>query len=226
MQRRMQISPSTRAPRSAVGSATARPRGFCHGNSRATARSRVTGFSKTSPGSIGRRSPCGLQAPRQERRGAGADARPERGRSPRRRRRGPRRPDGSRTRSPRIWTASRPSSWSGRSSGRTARIRSWRVSQGARGASSTSSAEAAGKRPDSFWARVERAIERSATEWTFLRPTGFAANTLMWANQIRERGFVRWPYGARPARSSTSATSPTSPSSRSPKTVIPAPATS
>src|SRR3954454_15836190 len=46
------------------------------------------------------------------------------------------------------------------------------------------SAEAAGKRPDSFWATVERAIERSATEWTFLRPTGFAANTLMWAEQI------------------------------------------
>lgn len=57
------------------------------------------------------------------------------------------------------------------------------------------SAEAAGARPDSFWARVERLIERSATEWTFLRPTGFAANTLMWADQIRDAGVVRWPYG-------------------------------
>jgi uncharacterized protein YbjT (DUF2867 family) len=57
------------------------------------------------------------------------------------------------------------------------------------------SAEAASKRPDSFWAGVERAIERSASEWTFLRPTGFAANTLMWAEQIRESGVVRWPYG-------------------------------
>jgi uncharacterized protein YbjT (DUF2867 family) len=57
------------------------------------------------------------------------------------------------------------------------------------------SAEAAGERPDSFWARVEDAIERSATEWTFLRPTGFAANTLMWADQIREGGVVRWPFG-------------------------------
>jgi len=57
------------------------------------------------------------------------------------------------------------------------------------------SAEAAGKRRDSFWARLERAIEGSATEWTFLRPTGFAANTLMWAEQIRESGIVRWPYG-------------------------------
>jgi uncharacterized protein YbjT (DUF2867 family) len=57
------------------------------------------------------------------------------------------------------------------------------------------SAEAARHRPDSFWARVERIIERSATEWTFLRPTGFAANTLMWADQIRDSGTVRWPYG-------------------------------
>jgi uncharacterized protein YbjT (DUF2867 family) len=57
------------------------------------------------------------------------------------------------------------------------------------------SAEAAGGRPDSFWASVERAIEGSATEWTFLRPTGFAANTRMWADQIRESGIVRWPYG-------------------------------
>jgi uncharacterized protein YbjT (DUF2867 family) len=57
------------------------------------------------------------------------------------------------------------------------------------------SAEAAEKRPDSFWAAVEQAIERSASEWTFLRPTGFAANTWMWADQIRESGVVRWPYG-------------------------------
>jgi uncharacterized protein YbjT (DUF2867 family) len=57
------------------------------------------------------------------------------------------------------------------------------------------SAEAAGGRPDSSWAAVERAIERSAVEWTFLRPVGFAANTLMWADQIRETGVVRWPYG-------------------------------
>jgi uncharacterized protein YbjT (DUF2867 family) len=47
---------------------------------------------------------------------------------------------------------------------------------------------------------VEQAIERSGAEWTFLRPTGFAANTLMWADQIRESGVVRWPYG-RAARS-------------------------
>src|SRR5204862_4502461 len=48
---------------------------------------------------------------------------------------------------------------------------------------------------DSMWGRVERAIEGSAAEWTFLRPTGFATNTLMWAKPIRESGVVRWPYG-------------------------------
>jgi uncharacterized protein YbjT (DUF2867 family) len=57
------------------------------------------------------------------------------------------------------------------------------------------SAEAAGHRPDSFWAAIEQAVEPSLPEWTFLRPTGFAANTLMWADQIRESGTVRWPYG-------------------------------
>ncbi len=57
------------------------------------------------------------------------------------------------------------------------------------------SAEAAGRRPDSSWAQVERVIERSASDWTSLRPTGFAANTLMWAEQIRRTGVVRWVYG-------------------------------
>jgi uncharacterized protein YbjT (DUF2867 family) len=57
------------------------------------------------------------------------------------------------------------------------------------------SAEAAGRRPESFWALVERSIERSAAEWVFLRPTGFAANTLMWADQIRRGDVVRWVYG-------------------------------
>jgi uncharacterized protein YbjT (DUF2867 family) len=57
------------------------------------------------------------------------------------------------------------------------------------------SAEAAGHRAESFWALVERSIERSAAEWVFLRPTGFAANTLMWADQIRRGDVVRWVYG-------------------------------
>jgi uncharacterized protein YbjT (DUF2867 family) len=57
------------------------------------------------------------------------------------------------------------------------------------------SAEPASHRPDSFWAVVERAVERFAGEWTFLRPTGFAANTVMWADQIRRSDVVRWVYG-------------------------------
>jgi uncharacterized protein YbjT (DUF2867 family) len=58
------------------------------------------------------------------------------------------------------------------------------------------SADAAADNPDRFWARLERLIGRSAGEYTFLRPTGFAKNTLMWASQIRAGEVVRWPYGA------------------------------
>ncbi|GII01363.1 NAD(P)H-binding protein [Planobispora takensis] len=49
-------------------------------------------------------------------------------------------------------------------------------------------------------ALIERLIARSGAEWTFLRPTGFAANTLGWASQIRDGGVVRAPFG-RAARS-------------------------
>ncbi|MFG1703592.1 alcohol dehydrogenase catalytic domain-containing protein [Nonomuraea sp. M3C6] len=41
---------------------------------------------------------------------------------------------------------------------------------------------------------VERLIEESGLEWTFLRPHAFAANTLRWARQVRA-GVVRGPYG-------------------------------
>jgi uncharacterized protein YbjT (DUF2867 family) len=58
------------------------------------------------------------------------------------------------------------------------------------------SAQPAGERPGSFWALVERAIEDSGVAWTFLRPTGFASNTLLWADQIRSGDVVRWPFGA------------------------------
>jgi uncharacterized protein YbjT (DUF2867 family) len=58
------------------------------------------------------------------------------------------------------------------------------------------SAQPAADQPGSFWALVERAIENSGASWTFLRPTGFAANTLMWADQIRSGDVVRWPFGA------------------------------
>ena len=55
-QRRVQVLPMTRAPGNAVSSATPRASGFSHGSSRTTARSPVTGFSQTSPGSIAARS--------------------------------------------------------------------------------------------------------------------------------------------------------------------------
>lgn len=58
------------------------------------------------------------------------------------------------------------------------------------------SAQAAADQPGSFWALVEQAIEDSGASWTFLRPTGFAANTLMWADQIRSGDVLRWPFGA------------------------------
>ena len=58
------------------------------------------------------------------------------------------------------------------------------------------SAQPAAERPGSFWALTERAIEDSGVPWTFLRPTGFASNTLMWADQIRSGDVVRWPFGA------------------------------
>ena len=44
-------------------------------------------------------------------------------------------------------------------------------------------------------ARIERLIEDSGLEWTFLRPGMFAANALRWwAPQIRAGAPVRWPY--------------------------------
>jgi len=47
-----------------------------------------------------------------------------------------------------------------------------------------------------FHAEIERLIEQSGMQWTFLRPSGFATNTLIWAPQIRAGDVVRWPYGA------------------------------
>jgi uncharacterized protein YbjT (DUF2867 family) len=42
---------------------------------------------------------------------------------------------------------------------------------------------------------LERLIRESGMDWTFLRPSGFAANTLMWADQVRAGDVVRWFYG-------------------------------
>jgi uncharacterized protein YbjT (DUF2867 family) len=49
-------------------------------------------------------------------------------------------------------------------------------------------------------AEIERLIETSGRQWTFLRPGMFAANALRWwAPQIRAGGdVVRWPYVAAP----------------------------
>src|ERR1017187_7514607 len=48
--------------------------------------------------------------------------------------------------------------------------------------------------------QIERLIENSGLQWTFLRPGMFAANALWWwAPQIRAGGdVVRWPYLAAP----------------------------
>jgi uncharacterized protein YbjT (DUF2867 family) len=48
--------------------------------------------------------------------------------------------------------------------------------------------------------KIERAIEASGTEWTFLRPGMFAANVRgWWAPQIRGgANVVRWPYAEVP----------------------------
>ncbi len=47
---------------------------------------------------------------------------------------------------------------------------------------------------EAYEGSLESRIESSAREWTFLRPTGFASNTLLWADQIREGDVVRWPF--------------------------------
>ncbi|MER5622040.1 NAD(P)H-binding protein [Streptosporangium sp. NPDC002544] len=65
--------------------------------------------------------------------------------------------------------------------------------------SARGTSDAPGQDPNSILgshALIEGLIERSGAEWTFLRPGGFAANTLMWAAQIRGTGVVRWVHGA------------------------------
>jgi uncharacterized protein YbjT (DUF2867 family) len=47
--------------------------------------------------------------------------------------------------------------------------------------------------------QIERLIETSGLEWTFLRPGMFAANALRWwAPRIRAGAVVRWPYLSAP----------------------------
>ncbi|MEU7002866.1 NAD(P)H-binding protein [Nonomuraea sp. NPDC046570] len=54
---------------------------------------------------------------------------------------------------------------------------------------------AEGEESSLFHQDIERLIRASGLEWTFLKPGGFATNTLGWAEQIRRDGVVRWPYG-------------------------------
>ncbi|MFD7416620.1 SDR family oxidoreductase [Kitasatospora purpeofusca] len=51
-----------------------------------------------------------------------------------------------------------------------------------------------------FHTELERLIEHSGLAWTALRPTGFASNTLGWAEELRTTGAVRAPLAqlARP----------------------------
>jgi uncharacterized protein YbjT (DUF2867 family) len=49
---------------------------------------------------------------------------------------------------------------------------------------------------EGVWADVERLVEGSGVDSTFLRAGGFAANTLQWADQIRAGDVVRIPYPA------------------------------
>ncbi|GAB3836572.1 SDR family oxidoreductase [Dactylosporangium cerinum] len=44
------------------------------------------------------------------------------------------------------------------------------------------------------WAHVEAAIRNTGLDWTFLRPSGFATNTLQWAAAVRAGQPVRIPY--------------------------------
>ena len=54
--------------------------------------------------------------------------------------------------------------------------------------------------PSVLHAEIERLIETSGREWTFLRPGMFATNALFWwAPRIRAGGdVVRWPYATAP----------------------------
>jgi len=57
---------------------------------------------------------------------------------------------------------------------------------------------AGGQQPEPegmFHADIERLVEKSDFDWTFLRPSGFASNTRLWADQIRRDSVVRWPFG-------------------------------
>lgn len=63
---------------------------------------------------------------------------------------------------------------------------------------SSSAVEYRGEHADNaivaYHRETEDAVQRSGLEWTFVRPCGFARNTLQWAPQIRSGDVVRGPY--------------------------------
>ena len=104
------------------------------------------------------------------------------------------------------WMASMPCSWCGPPR-RPLSLPLWSGSRGARGGSYSSRRRT--KRAHPFFqqpnplkvlhAEIERLIETSGLQWTFLRPGMFAANArFWWAPQIRAGDVVRWPYLAAP----------------------------
>jgi hypothetical protein len=61
--------------------------------------------------------------------------------------------------------------------------------------------------------QIERLIEISELDWTFLRPGMFAGNALRWwESSIRAGDVVGWPYLAVPTARPTNVTWPQSPS--------------
>jgi len=96
-----------------------------------------------------------------------------------------------------VWTAPQAAAGS----------RFWRGSRSTHGASYSSRLRS--KRPTPFsngpirsaalGEQVERLIESSGLEWTFLRPGMFASNAVLWwAPQTRAGDVVRWPHLAAP----------------------------
>lgn len=58
----------------------------------------------------------------------------------------------------------------------------------------TYSTEGADNTIVAYHKEIEHEIEKSGLEWTFVRPCGFAVNTLQWAPQISAGDVVRGPY--------------------------------
>lgn len=52
------------------------------------------------------------------------------------------------------------------------------------------------RRDNNCHAFLEELIERTSLDWTFLRTTGFMANALGFAGQIKDGGVVHFPHGA------------------------------